>query len=470
MNYTSALKLFKKSLLGGSEHEIVFKEIIDNISTNRIRWLDIGLGNGKYTKKIVDQLTKRGFQIELTGIDLSRSSLKEAKLRFPNSNIKLGNMDSFNFKEKYDIIHVCQSLYYVKRKDKFLKKVCSCLAEGGLLIVTLWSRRDSLYKLHERVYFGKDLATTIEETAGDIKRYTSCFVDIHTKYFYGLVDYALWKKSLKNLKKMLFIISRISANKNLAEKNILFTKKMVDKLHRFGKRINGTIIAKKKYEITHFNRKYLNQILKKRYPSYVYLVKKMRGDNESLFMGSWEKETEYISYQFKPGRILEVCCAAGCKSIILGKRHEVVAIDINPKRIIAARSNACLFNCEKNVRFIVGNGIDAKLLSKLGKFSAILVDADWRERLSDPIKKQNMDPLKTTPRTDKLYPILKKYFPDTPIIFKVSPFVRVSEMASLDPCRIEEVYIDNKFMYYNVYYSPEIKKVVWEAVNLKNEN
>ena len=56
LNYEECLKEFKKSLIGGSEFEILVKGIIENISTNRIRWFDVGIGDGHYLRKIVNAL------------------------------------------------------------------------------------------------------------------------------------------------------------------------------------------------------------------------------------------------------------------------------------------------------------------------------------------------------------------------------------------------------------------------------
>ncbi|MFT4311857.1 MAG: hypothetical protein ACMXYF_01375, partial [Candidatus Woesearchaeota archaeon] len=160
---------------------------------------------------------------------------------------------------------------------------------------------------------------------------------------------------------------------------------------------------------------------------------------------------------------------AGLKSIILAKKHKVVAIDINEDRLNNARDNAVLFEVAKNTEFKNVNAENLNELKKLGDFDAIYIDVDWREDLSHPIKKQNIDPFKTCPRTDKLYKNLRKLHPKTPIIFKISPFVRVKDLTKLDSCVIEELYIDGKFLSYNVYFDPKIKKSRWQGIHLFNK-
>ena len=130
--------------------------------------------------------------------------------------------------------------------------------------------------------------------------------------------------------------------------------------------------------------------------------------------------------------------------------------------------NARLFGVNKKVEFKNINAEDTKEIKKLGDFDVIYIDVDWRENLSHPIKKQNLNPFKTCPKTDKLYKNLRALFPKTPIIFKISPFVRVKDLIKLDPCVIEELYIDGKFLSYNVYFDQKIKKPRWQEIHLSN--
>jgi len=91
LDYEECLKEFKKSLIGGSEFNILIKGITKNISTNRIRWFDIGIGDGHYLKKIVNALEEQGFIVEVTGIDVDERSVKEAQRIFPEGKIIQGD-------------------------------------------------------------------------------------------------------------------------------------------------------------------------------------------------------------------------------------------------------------------------------------------------------------------------------------------------------------------------------------------
>ncbi|MBU4242622.1 MAG: hypothetical protein KKF52_05305 [Nanoarchaeota archaeon] len=91
LNYEECLEEFKKSLEGGSEFDILIEGIIKNISTNRIRWFDVGIGDGHYLKKIVTILEKKGFVVEVNGIDNDEKSVREAISVFPDGKILQGD-------------------------------------------------------------------------------------------------------------------------------------------------------------------------------------------------------------------------------------------------------------------------------------------------------------------------------------------------------------------------------------------
>lgn len=162
---------------------------------------------------------------------------------------------------------------------------------------------------------------------------------------------------------------------------------MLSKFRDNETRVNGVVIAKKSYKIKNLDRPSIELNLKKRFPNYKHKASKVRGDLKALFMCSWEKETEYVSSYVPSGRVLKICCVAGLKTVILAKHHNVIAIDINGSRLRAAKHNAVLFEVNNNTKFLNVNADSKDALIKLGQFDAIFVDVDWRENLSDPIKK-----------------------------------------------------------------------------------
>ena len=469
LDYKECLKEFKKSLICGSEFDILIKGIIENISTNRIRWFDVGIGDGHYLRKIVDALEKRGFIVEVTGIDICEKAIKEAQKKFPEGKIIQGNFLKETLQKKYDVFSFNQTLYYFHNKNLVMEKCLKNLAEGGLVICVCWSKKDKIFQFHQAVFGEWTLGAFSSENFKElISKYTDLKV-VYDELFKGRVNFKLWKDP-NNLKKNLYVISRIPVSEGISDGNQKLAKELIKQQKNKDIRMNGILIAKKSYNILNFNRKEINLLLKERFPNYVKKIPKIKGDLEALFMGSWEKETEYISDYMNSGKVLEICCGVGLKSVILAKKHKVVAVDINQNRLNAAKDNASLFNVEKKIVFKKVDAEKIEELKKLGSFDVIYIDVDWRENLSNPIKKQNINPFKTCPRTDKLYKNLRKLFPEIPIIFKISPFVRIKDLIKLDTCVIEELYVDGRFLSYNVYFDPKIKKNRWQEIHLFNKN
>jgi len=446
LNYKECLKKFKKSLVGGSEFDILIEGIIKNISTNRIHWFDVGIGDGHYLKKIVTALEEKGFMVEVTGIDSDEKSVEEAKVTFPNGKIIHGDFLNKDLERKFDVFSFNQSIYYFHNKNSVIEKCLKNLAEGGLLICVCWSEKDKIFQFHKSVFGKWTLGAFTSENFKELVSKNKDVATVYEKLFKAKVDFRLWKNSA-NLEKNLYVISRIPVSEGISEGNLELAKELINKQKDNEIRVNGVVIAKKSYNIPNFTREKI----------------------EALFMGSWEKETEYISDYIDSGKVLEVCCAAGLKSVILAKKHKVIAIDINEDRLSTAKDNALLFKVNKNVEFKKIDAENFNELKRLGDFDAIYVDVDWRENLCHPIKKQNIDPFKTCPRTDELYLNLRKLYPKIPIIFKISPFVRVKDLTKLGPCVIEELYIDEKFLSYNIYFDPKIKKSRWQAIHLFNK-
>ena len=364
LNYEECIKEFKKSLLGGSEFDILIDGIIKSVSTNRIRWFDVGIGDGHYLKKIVGALESKGFVVEVNGIDTDEKSIREAKNIFPEGKIVQANFSDLELKEKFDIFNFNQTIYYFHNKKYIVDKCISNLAEGGLLICVCWSKKDKMFQLHQSIFgkwtFGAFNSENFRELILEYEELNIAY----DKYFEGQVDFGLWKNP-ENLEKNLYVISRIPAPEIISKFNGELANDVINRQMDKDIRVNGIVIAKKKYDIHDFTREKINGLLKNRLPSYAEKIAEIKGDLEALFMGSWEKETKYLADYVNNGRVLEICCAAGLKSVILAKKHDVVAIDISEERLNAAKENAILFRVEKNLEFRNINAEDIEGLKSL---------------------------------------------------------------------------------------------------------
>ena len=216
MNYQKSLSIFKKTLGGKSSTPTIYKSILNLTPTNRIRLLDIGIGDGTYLKRIINELLKAGFNVSVTGIDVCKSSLNIASKIFPNDVMINTEFENAKLNGKYDIIFMSHSFYYLKNKNRALKKILTHLSEGGLLIIILWSKKDSIYKLHNKLFTknNKSPTLTAEDAYKLVLKNKKEFQKSKLIYFSGDVKFKKWRESTKVMRSSLEVISRIYPNSN----------------------------------------------------------------------------------------------------------------------------------------------------------------------------------------------------------------------------------------------------------------
>lgn len=99
---------------------------------NEFTFLDLGCGNGWVVRRIVDDPLCSKAQ----GIDGANQMIANAKARGNNEDYILANIHDYEPKEKYDLIHSMEVLYYLEDPESILNKIFSSwLAEEGRLIV-----------------------------------------------------------------------------------------------------------------------------------------------------------------------------------------------------------------------------------------------------------------------------------------------------------------------------------------------
>jgi len=117
-------------------HAIPVKEMIDFILSNRKKkfsFLDLGCGNGW----VVREIAKNPLCYRAVGIDGSENMISKAN-SLSNDDVEyiLEDINSFSSKEKYDIIHSMEVLYYLDNPKEILKKVLNnWLENNGRLII-----------------------------------------------------------------------------------------------------------------------------------------------------------------------------------------------------------------------------------------------------------------------------------------------------------------------------------------------
>ena len=96
-------------------------------------FLDVGCGNGWVVRKVINN----SFCNRAMGIDGAKQMIAKAKSREGGEYI-LADLDSFNPREKFDLIHSMEVLYYLEDPTEVIRKISdSWLKHDGRLIIGL---------------------------------------------------------------------------------------------------------------------------------------------------------------------------------------------------------------------------------------------------------------------------------------------------------------------------------------------
>ena len=98
--------------------------------TQNFRFLDIGCGNGWVVRK----MSQKSSCIKAIGIDKSKMMIKNAKSKTHSEKESyfVTELETWNTKEKFDIIFSMESLYYSVPMESALEKIFKLLKKGGI--------------------------------------------------------------------------------------------------------------------------------------------------------------------------------------------------------------------------------------------------------------------------------------------------------------------------------------------------
>lgn len=169
--------------------------------------LDLGVGKG-YNSVL---LSNFGFNV--TGVDISKESLKYIEENFDCANLTLINKDVREFeieKNKYDLILSSNVLHFIPKEDflKIIKKIKENLKEGGLIYISVFSKKDPSLKLNKDFkkntcinYFSKDeiLDTFSDFTTILISDEYSLDLGHGKPHYHGIIKYVGKKQKINEL-------------------------------------------------------------------------------------------------------------------------------------------------------------------------------------------------------------------------------------------------------------------------------
>jgi len=113
-----------------NEHGSNVSKFLQTISFDKpFTFLDVGCGNGWVVKKIAKENNCK----KAIGIDISKKMIIQAKKKLDNNKEKFFHTDieSWNYKGKFDFVFSMESLYYADSIKVALKKIYKLLKHGG---------------------------------------------------------------------------------------------------------------------------------------------------------------------------------------------------------------------------------------------------------------------------------------------------------------------------------------------------
>jgi trans-aconitate methyltransferase len=98
--------------------------------------LDAGCGDGLF-----EQIFRPFSNVRLVGIDYAPLAIEKAQGRhLANCEFFCQDYREFRPEERYSVILLNESLYYIKDYRDLLKSLCGHLADGGVFIISMWDK------------------------------------------------------------------------------------------------------------------------------------------------------------------------------------------------------------------------------------------------------------------------------------------------------------------------------------------
>lgn len=107
-----------------------FATIKKHLSPKAKRCLEVGCATGEFSA-LLDRL---GWDV--TGIDISSEAIRHAKARFPEIDLKSGDIDSLGCASEFDLICAFEVIEHVLSPRRFFSEAANALKPEGVLVLT----------------------------------------------------------------------------------------------------------------------------------------------------------------------------------------------------------------------------------------------------------------------------------------------------------------------------------------------
>ena len=147
-----------------------------NLLESKFSFIDIGCGNGWVVRKILEN----PYCYYGLGIDGAKNMIKKAKSHNIGNFIQ-ADLETFNFKEKFDIIFSMETLYYLKNIDTFIKNLYyNSMNNNGSLIIGIDHYKENTSTLTWEKDYNLQITTlSIEDWYKKISKYPFSNIKIY---------------------------------------------------------------------------------------------------------------------------------------------------------------------------------------------------------------------------------------------------------------------------------------------------
>lgn len=148
--FNPVAKTYEENMFGGSlgnrfvnykEKEAVLNIVKEIFNNKKIKVLDVGAGNGRWSKDFLNL----GFDV--TAVDLSEEMCNYLKKDFKKLKVIKGDISKLNVDEKFDLVFSFRSLKYVNNRQMALDNIRNILRDGGYGILEMPNLLNPFYFL-----------------------------------------------------------------------------------------------------------------------------------------------------------------------------------------------------------------------------------------------------------------------------------------------------------------------------------
>ena len=139
--------------------EEVITKILDNAEVSEGKdILDVASGTGVL---FPDYLKRK--PASLTAIDISEKMCEIARKKYGRENIEIicGDAEEYDFNRKYDCIIIYNAFPHFTNQELLIRRLSSCLKEGGVLTIAHGMSRERINRHHENT--GDEISRTLPE-------------------------------------------------------------------------------------------------------------------------------------------------------------------------------------------------------------------------------------------------------------------------------------------------------------------